>query len=68
MACQRADKCHPRKDHKDCCRLCEQCSRRCSIDFANIESITFTSRGDGNKFIDELRIGSTYAAVIPERA
>ncbi len=36
------------------------------IDFADIASLTFTIRGDSNNFIDELRIGSTYAAVVPE--
>lgn len=35
---------------------------------ATISSISFTIRGDANNFIDELRIGSTYAAVIPEPA
>jgi hypothetical protein len=38
------------------------------IDFARISSITFTIRGDDNNFIDELRIGSSYASVIPEPA
>jgi hypothetical protein len=38
------------------------------INFEKISSITFTIRGDGNNFIDELRIGPTYNAVIPEPA
>jgi hypothetical protein len=38
------------------------------INFAKITSITFTIRGDNNNFIDELRIGTTYSAVIPEPA
>jgi hypothetical protein len=33
------------------------------IDFAKIASIEFTIRGDDNNFIDELRIGTTYASV-----
>lgn len=36
------------------------------IDFAAIRSIDFTLRGTGNNFIDELRIGDTYASVVPE--
>jgi hypothetical protein len=36
------------------------------IDLGRITSIRFTIRGDANNFIDELRIGSTYAAVVPE--
>lgn len=36
------------------------------IDFGRITSIQFAIRGDGNNFIDELRIGSSYAAVVPE--
>jgi len=36
------------------------------IDLAAIRSITFTIRGDANNFIDELRIGDSYASVIPE--
>ena len=39
-----------------------------NIDFEKITSITFTIRGSGNNFIDELRIGSTYGAVVPEPA
>lgn len=35
------------------------------IDFAKITSIAFTIRGTDNNVIDELRIGSTYASVIP---
>ena len=38
------------------------------IDFAQITSISFTIRGANNNFIDELRIGSTWADVIPEPA
>jgi hypothetical protein len=39
------------------------------IDFALISSLRFEIRGDGNNFIDELRIGSTYSAVAtPEPA
>ncbi|HEY3395184.1 MAG TPA: hypothetical protein VGK58_20960, partial [Lacipirellulaceae bacterium] len=38
------------------------------IDFEKITSITFTIRGDDNNFIDELRIGSSYSAIIPEPA
>lgn len=34
------------------------------IDFAKITAITFLIRGTMNNFIDELRIGSTYASVI----
>jgi hypothetical protein len=37
-----------------------------NIDLAKISEITFTIRGDANNFIDELRIGSTYAAIVPE--
>ena len=36
------------------------------IDLAAIRSITFTIRGDANNFIDELRIGDSYASVVPE--
>ncbi|HJQ78553.1 MAG TPA: hypothetical protein VJ828_01290 [Lacipirellulaceae bacterium] len=36
------------------------------INFEKITSITFTIRGNDNNFIDELRIGTTYTAVIPE--
>lgn len=36
------------------------------INFEKISSITFTIRGNDNNFIDELRIGTTYSAVIPE--
>jgi hypothetical protein len=36
------------------------------INFEKITSITFTIRGNDNNFIDELRIGTTYSAVIPE--
>jgi hypothetical protein len=36
------------------------------INFEQITSITFTIRGNDNNFIDELRIGTTYTAVIPE--
>jgi hypothetical protein len=38
------------------------------INFERITSITFTIRGDDNNFIDELRIGSSYSAIIPEPA
>jgi hypothetical protein len=38
------------------------------IDLAKIASIDFTIRGAANNFIDELRIGSTYASVVPEPA
>jgi hypothetical protein len=37
-----------------------------NINLAKISEITFTIRGDANNFIDELRIGSTYAAIVPE--
>jgi hypothetical protein len=37
-----------------------------TIDLAKISSLVFTIRGDDNNFIDELRIGSSYAAVVPE--
>jgi hypothetical protein len=37
------------------------------IDLAQITSVTFTIRGTANNFIDELRIGETYAVVaVPE--
>lgn len=36
------------------------------IDLAQITSITFTIRANDNNFIDELRIGTTYASVVPE--
>jgi len=36
------------------------------INLAKITSITFVIRGNGNNFVDELRIGSTYASVVPE--
>jgi hypothetical protein len=36
------------------------------INFSKITSVTFTIRGNDNNFIDELRIGTTYTAVIPE--
>jgi len=36
------------------------------INLAKVTSVTFVIRGNGNNFIDELRIGSTYASVIPE--
>jgi hypothetical protein len=36
------------------------------IDLTKITSIHFRIRGNDNNFIDELRIGSTYADVIPE--
>lgn len=35
-----------------------------TIDLAKISSLVFTIRGDDNNFIDELRIGSSYAAVV----
>jgi hypothetical protein len=38
------------------------------INFTKITSVTFTIRGNDNNFIDELRIGTTYIAVIPEPA
>jgi hypothetical protein len=38
------------------------------INFTKITSVTFTIRGNDNNFIDELRIGTTYTAVIPEPA
>jgi hypothetical protein len=38
------------------------------IDLARITSIAFTIRGADNNFIDELRIGTTYADVVPEPA
>jgi hypothetical protein len=36
------------------------------IDFGQITSISFTIRGANDNFIDELRIGSDYASVVPE--
>jgi hypothetical protein len=37
------------------------------IDLVQITSITFTIRGDDNNFVDELRIGDSYASVaVPE--
>jgi hypothetical protein len=36
------------------------------VDFARISSLTFTIRGNDNNYIDELRIGSNYGAVVPE--
>jgi hypothetical protein len=38
------------------------------VDFGAIGSITFAIRGDANNHVDELRIGSTYASVVPEPA
>jgi hypothetical protein len=39
------------------------------IDMTAVTSITFTIRGDGNNFIDELRVGTAYAdIVVPEPA
>jgi hypothetical protein len=38
------------------------------IDFSQITSITFDIRGTDDKFIDELRIGTTWGSVIPEPA
>jgi len=36
------------------------------VDLAAIGSLVFTIRGSNNNFIDELRVGTTYASVIPE--
>jgi hypothetical protein len=36
------------------------------IDLARIDAITFEIRGTNNNWIDELRIGTTYADVVPE--
>ena len=36
------------------------------VDLARIDSITFSIRGTNDNFIDELRIGTTYADVVPE--
>jgi len=36
------------------------------LDLAKIGSIDFTIRGSANNFIDELRIGTAYADVVPE--
>jgi hypothetical protein len=36
------------------------------VDLARIDAVTFAIRGDDNNFIDELRIGTTYADVVPE--
>jgi hypothetical protein len=36
------------------------------IDLAKITSVGFTIRGTANNFIDELRVGSTWADVVPE--
>jgi hypothetical protein len=36
------------------------------VDLAIIDSITFTIRGTNDNYIDELRIGTTYADVVPE--
>lgn len=38
------------------------------IDLTAITSISFTIRGTANNFIDELRIGTSYGAVVPEPA
>jgi hypothetical protein len=36
------------------------------VDFTRIDSLTFTIRGQNDNFIDELRIGTSYADVVPE--
>jgi hypothetical protein len=36
------------------------------IDLVKIGRIGFSIRGDANNFLDELRVGTTYAAVVPE--
>jgi hypothetical protein len=36
------------------------------IELARIDSVTFAIRGDANNHIDELRIGTSYADVVPE--
>jgi hypothetical protein len=36
------------------------------IDIAGFSSVTFTIRGSANNFIDELRVGTRYADVVPE--
>jgi hypothetical protein len=39
-----------------------------TIDLAQITSLALTIRGDANNFIDEIRIGDSYASVVPEPA
>jgi hypothetical protein len=36
------------------------------IDLGALDTVTFTIRGQANNFLDELRVGTTYADVIPE--
>jgi hypothetical protein len=36
------------------------------IDLAKITSVSFTIRGTANHLIDELRVGSTWADVVPD--
>jgi hypothetical protein len=36
------------------------------VDIARLGSVTFTIRGTANNFIDELRIGTSYADAVPE--
>jgi hypothetical protein len=38
------------------------------VDLVRIDQITFEIRGTNNNFIDELRVGTTYADVVPEPA
>jgi hypothetical protein len=38
------------------------------IDFTQISAVGFTIRGSANNFVDELRVGSSYADVVPEPA
>jgi hypothetical protein len=39
-----------------------------TIDLAKVSAVSFTIRGTANNFIDELRVGTTYAAIVPEPA
>ena len=36
------------------------------IDFGQITQISFSIRGEANNFVDELRIGTSYADIVPE--
>ena len=36
------------------------------IDFTRIDAVRFSIRGSANNFIDELRVGTTYADIVPE--
>jgi hypothetical protein len=39
-----------------------------NVDLTQVTQVRFTVRGNGNNFIDELRVGDTYADVVPEPA